>query len=335
MISSKRISVSILTAFVWLGCVAACFGQNTSEQAKDFTVYHIGNSLTGDLITEFPKIAAAYEKSLGYAYYWAVHFRPATSLTYMYANPATTRTASINALHDGDHAWKSFDKPGFIPWTKALPDNHWDVVTLQVWQDDDKATLKRDTDAVNGIIAATRARPDNASTRFYVYAPWTDVKFNEFDSFRNNFLTPSSDKPDQLGKPTRDYFRHVMDSVRKTNPDVGMIPAGEVLLALDQKMRAGKFERLNSVQQLHRDVIHLNSIGQNVAAWTAYAVIFKKSPVGLPNDIHPSKDYPPFKNVTEVSPADLKLLQETVWEVVTSPELRGYTNLSDLAGTAP
>jgi len=76
---------------------------------------------------------------------------------------------------------------------------------------------------------------------------------------------------------------------------------------------------------LHRDVIHLNSIGQNVTAWTAYAVIFKRSPVGLPYDSHVEKDYPPFKSVVEVSPADLKLIQETVWGVVTSPELSPYT----------
>jgi len=69
------------------------------------------------------------------------------------------------------------DKNGpFVPWTVSLPGQHWDVLTLQVWQDDDKATLKRDTEAVNDIIKITRTRPDNATTRFFIYAPWTVSK---------------------------------------------------------------------------------------------------------------------------------------------------------------
>lgn len=315
--------------------VATCFlvfgAMAVFAVAGDVTAYHIGNSLTGDLTVEFPAVAESYEKAQGNTYLWALHFRPATSLTFMYSHPNDPKTASINSLKGGNHVWQQTDKPGFLPWTKALPEHHWDIVTLQVWQDDDKATLKRDTEAVNGIIAATRQRADNATTRFFIYAPWTVSKFNELDSFTKAYTAPTAKDPDTLGVATRDYFRHVVDSVRKTNPDVALIPAGEVFVALDSKMRAGKFEHFTSVQQLHRDVIHLNSIGKNVAAWTAYAVIFKKSPVGLPNDIHADKEYPPFKNVTEVSPADLKLIQETIWELVTSPDLRGYTHVPEPA----
>jgi hypothetical protein len=327
MFKLSQLSSMIWTGLLSLALTTCCLAQAAPSSANEFAVYHIGNSLTGDLISEFPKIAAPIEKASGRDYRWGVHFRPATSLFFMFHNPNDPKTASITAKGTEGHSWKTPAGKGFVPWTEALPGNRWDVVTLQVWQDDAKATLKGDTDAVNAIIAATRGRADNASTRFFVYAPWTVAKFDEFDSFKNAFLAPTPNDPGTLGVATRDYFRHVVDSVRKTNPDVAMIPAGEVFIALDVKMRAGKFEHFTSIQQLHRDVIHLNSIGQNIAAWTAYAVIYKKSPVGLPNDIHPSKDYPPFKNVMEVSPADLKLIQETVWEVVTSPEVRGYTNI--------
>ncbi|MEI8196956.1 MAG: DUF4886 domain-containing protein, partial [Phycisphaerae bacterium] len=270
----------------------------------------------------------------GKTYQFGVHFRPATALSYIYDNPTSPKSSSYATGPDQKGAWKNFDVAGFVPWTKALPEQHWDVVTLQPWQDDSKATLQSDTAAVNGMIAAARKRADNASTRFFIYAAWTDVKYDEFDSYRKAFLTPIPNNPEQLAKPTRDYFRHVTDAVRKTNPGVAMIPAGEVLLALDDKMRAGKFEHFTSVQQLHRDVIHLNSVGKNVAAWTAYATIFKKSPVGLPNNKLPEKDYPPFHDVSEIAPADLKLMQETVWEVVTSPDLRGYTHVSVHPGAA-
>ena len=302
-----------------LGVVAS------SVQAGDFSVYHIGNSLTGDLFSKFGSIAETYAKAQGQTSHWAAHYRGATSLTYMFQNPTGPRTSSL----EKGSQWKNVDgkAAGFVPWSTALPGRHWDVVTLQPWNDGTKATLKGDTDAVNAIIATTRTRADNASTRFFIYAPWTGVKYDDFDSFTKSFLEETSDNPDQLMKATRDYFRHVTDSVRRTNPDVGMIPVGEVHLALDEKMRAGKFEHLTGVRDLHRDVIHANQIGAYVAAWTAYAVIFKKSPVGLPITINPGKDYPPFKEVRDVSPADLKLMQETVWEVVNSPELRGYTNM--------
>lgn len=302
-------------------------GQQEPPAAADFSVYHVGNSLTGDLVSEFPNLAAPYEQALGRGYRWGLHFRPATSLTFIYEFPTALKSSSVMAAGDERRAWHAVDTPGFIPWSVALPGNHWDVVTLQPWQDDSNATLKGDTAAINAIIAAARTRPDNASTRFYVYAAWPAVKYGDAGSFRAAFLTPTPDDPDQLGAATRDYFRHVVDSVRKTNPEIAMIPAGEVLHALDEKMKAGKFEHFTSVEQLHRDVIHLNSMGQNVAAWTAYATIFGKSPVGLPNSVHPSKDHPPFRNITEISPADLKLMQETAWEVVSSPDLRRYTGV--------
>ncbi|HEX4142806.1 MAG TPA: DUF4886 domain-containing protein [Pirellulales bacterium] len=324
---TKNHHILLLAALSWLGLAACCFAEPPAETAAgEFSIYLVGNSLTGDLISQFPKIATPYEEAQGKTFRWGLHFRGATSLSFMYANPEAPKTSSTKATNTEGHVWKSAGDEGFVPWTRALPENHWDAVTLQPWQDDSKATLQSDTEAVNGMIAAARARPDNASTRFYLYCPWTDTKYDDLDSFRKAFLTPIPDRPDQLAKPTRDYFRHLADAVHKTHPDVAMIPAGEVHVALDEKMQAGKFEHFTSVRDLHRDVIHLNGLGANVAAWTAYAVIFQKSPVGLPaHGLQNGSNQPPFKSVTEISPADLKLMQETVWEVVTSPELRGYT----------
>jgi hypothetical protein len=324
--ANKSFWIFILVELCWLGRVTCCFAQPATAPSGEVSVYHVGNSLTGDLISEFPKIATPHAATRDRTYQWGVHFRPATSLTFIYANPSAPRSASIRATNADGYTWKAVGADGYVPWTTALPGNHWDVVTLQSWQDDSKATMETDTAAFNGMIAAARTRADNASTRFYVYAAWPAVKYDDFDSYSIAFLAHTPNDPTALAAPTRDYFRHLVDSVRRTNPDVEMIPAGEVLYALDRKMRAGRFEHFTSVQQLHRDVIHLNSIGKNVAAWTAYATIFKKSPVGLPNHIHADKDYPPFKNVTDISPADLRVMQETVWEVVTSSELRDYTN---------
>lgn len=323
----RQVSIALcFSAVLMLGAAFVGILGSSAMAADELAVYHVGNSLTGDLVAVFPKLAAKEAKAAGKDYRWGMHFRPATSLFFMYRNPLDPKTES-NMSSGEQGRWKKAGDQGFTPWTSALPDNHWDVVTLQIWQDDAKATLSDDTETVNALIAATRARPDNAATRFFIYAPWTVVEFNQPESFKAAFGAPTANDAGTLGVATRDYFRHVCDAVQRRNPDVALIPSGEVLLALDEKMRAGMFEHFTSVRQLHRDVIHLNSIGFNVTAWTAYAVIFKKSPVGLPNDPHPGEDYPPFKNEVDIPPADMKRMQETVWEVVTSSELRGRTKL--------
>ena len=325
----KNAVTVLLSAFCWLAVAGSCLAQPaTGAGAGEFAIYHVGNSLTGDLVSQFPKIATPYEQAQGKTFRWGLHFRGATALSFMYAHPDDPKTTSTGAVNLEGHVWKKAGEEGYLPWTKALPEFHWDAVTLQPWQDDSKATLKSDTKAVGGMIAAARARPDNASTRFFLYCPWTDTKYDDLDSFRKAFLTPIPNQPDQLAKPTRDYFRHVADAVRQTHADVAMIPAGEVHLALDEKMQAGKFEHFTSIRQLHRDVIHLNALGANVAAWTAYAVIFQKSPVGLPaNGLEKGTSQAPFADVREISPHDLELMQQTVWEVVTSEELRPYTQV--------
>jgi hypothetical protein len=293
---------------------------------EPFAVYHVGNSLTGDMYNLFRKVATDYEVSKGNTYTYGVHFRSATGVTWMFNNPTpgpdakekVDRTVSgigLNATVGGP-------KTNAIPWTVALPGNHWDVVTMQPSSDTQMLTnLESDTKAINGIIEATKKRADNADTRFFIYTPWPSVKYGELESYKNSYL--STVPNDSL--PTRQFVIDLAEAVRKTNPGVGVIPAGEVLYVLDDMMRAGKFEHFKSIQELHRDRVHLNSVGQNVVSWVAYAVIFKQSPVGLSNHEVGNSLVKPFVNVTEISPADLKLMQQTIWDVVTQQSK--YTNV--------
>ena len=172
----------------------------------ELAAYHVGNSLTGDLMAVLPKLAAGEAKAAGKDYRWGMHFRPATSLFFMYHTPLDPKTESN--MSAGEHGrWKKARDDGFVPWSSALPGYRWDVVTPQVWQDDAKATLNDDTETVNAFIAATRAQPDNAATRFFIYAPWTVVEFDRPESFKTAFTTPTANDPKTLGVATRDYFR--------------------------------------------------------------------------------------------------------------------------------
>lgn len=305
-----------------------------SVTAGEFSLYYIGNSLTGDLMSGLRYSASSYENSLGNTYKWGTHFRASTSLTYMYNNPNDASSASVTGTNT-DYLWDAT----FVPWTASLPGKHWDAVTLQPWQDSTLATMAGDTAAINGMIAATRTRPDNASTHFYMYAAWPVVDAVN-SPFSNAFLTPTPNLPTQPDTQTRDYYRNLLAAVRQTNPGVDMIPAGEVFLALDVKMRNGEIPGFTSIKDIHRDAIHLNSFGSNIVAYTAYATIFKQSPLGLadplrdvPGDPYYNSNYAvttPTYSAANPSPASLAIIQQTVWDVVNQQS--AYTSVPEPSG---
>ena len=123
----------------------------SSVHAADFSVYHMGNSLTGDLLSKFRLVATSHINAHGHDYKWGAHIRTAHGITLMHVNPLDPGTGSIMATN-ANYTWGSIDKGTFVPWTKSLPGNHWDVVTLQPWPDRTKPTLKTDTEAINAII---------------------------------------------------------------------------------------------------------------------------------------------------------------------------------------
>ncbi len=292
-----------------------------ASPTRTFTAYHIGNSLTEDLFYDFRAAATRYEATQGNTYAWGFHFRPGTSLTFMYKYPTPPAMPypTISGVKETDTSrWPTTN---LVPWPVSLPGNHWDVVTMEPFPGSGTygaATLGSDTVAINAMIALTKTRADNASTRFFIYEAWPAVKYGDLNSYSTAWLTPTQNNPGAASALNRNYFTHLVSAVRQTNPNLEVIPVGEVLYALDMKMRAGQFQGFYSITQLHRDTIHLNSVGQNVVSWTAYAAIFKKSPVGLRNDMLGNATVSPFTNVTPISRADMLLMQQTVWDVVSN-----------------
>jgi hypothetical protein len=272
------------------------------------SAYFIGNSLTQDLNNGFPAIAKRYEAELGKTYTWGSHFRASTALTYMYLYPndSTTKASPSN-------------------WAIALPGSRWDVVSMQPYQDSQGApnSLADNINAVNGIITKTKQNKSNDNTRFFIYSPWpktsaTDLNFSS--NLYNASTIVKSDPGSTQCSLSRDFIELLCDSVRKTNSVVCVIPVGEVFYALDQMMHQGKFNTLTSINQFHRDPYHLNSAGINVTGWTAYATIFKKSPVGLVYDKINKAVKAPFPNMHITDVHDLQLIQQTIWEVVVAKD---------------
>ncbi|MDD5675335.1 MAG: Ig-like domain-containing protein, partial [Chitinivibrionales bacterium] len=313
---TKKLVFALMTPAFILS-PAALAATAVSAVAGTFATYHIGNSLTQDLMTDFPNVATRYEATLGNGYADGWIFNPSTSLDYLYSNP-NVYAATL---------------PASTPWTTAVPGNRWDIITMQPYPQNEAGTQGRNwlidnINAVNGIIDTAKKNSANASTRFFIYAPWDRTFAGDLTFFSRTYTaaTINQSAPDNTPMAlSRDVIALFCDRVRMTNPGVCVIPVGEVFFKLDSMMQKGDFDNFTTINQLHRDDYHCNSAGQNVAAWTAYATIFRKSPVGLQNDIFGNTIGAGYTNVTAIDAHDVLLMQQTIWNVVTA--MNKYTNV--------
>ena len=95
---------------------------------------------------------------------------------------------------------------------------------------------------------------------------------------------------------------------------VYVIPAGQVFARFLREVEARTgVNGIEGVEDLYRDKIHPNTIGAYLIALTHYAVIYGKSPVGLPHALKSQNGEP----ATAPSQEAARLMQQIVWEVVT------------------
>lgn len=108
-------------------------------------------------------------------------------------------------------------------------------------------------------------------------------------------------------------------AARATGKPVWLIPAGQVFHRVVTEAEAKGIAEMTSRTDLFRltpegaqDQIHPNDLGNYLVALTHYAVIYGKSPVGLPNQLQRADGTP----ATAPSPELARRMQEIVWEVV-------------------
>jgi len=110
-----------------------------------------------------------------------------------------------------------------------------------------------------------------------------------------------------------ELLRHAM-----AQPDaatIHVIPGGLVLAAVARAAEAGEISGLSRREDLFLpgDGIHFNDIGAYVMALTHYAVLYGRSPVGLPAALAKADGTP----ATALSPEAAERVQVVVWEVIT------------------
>ncbi len=125
---------------------------------------------------------------------------------------------------------------------------------------------------------------------------------------------------DELRKRHAPYFESVDAHVRELNEKYGktalfVVPVGQAVLALREKIVAGEVPGLKSQSDLFADAIgHPKPPLRALVAYCHYAVIYRRSPVGLP--------VPAVRRGMD-NPELTKMLQELAWQAVTQHPLSG------------
>lgn len=119
------------------------------------------------------------------------------------------------------------------------------------------------------------------------------------------------------------YFAMIEGHVKELNARIpgariAVVPSGEAVLALRAKVIAGEAPGVRTQSELFTDVLgHPGPQIRVLSAYCHYAVMYRRSPVGLPV----------VSQLTKLPEADKlnRLLQEIAWKAVTEHPLSGVT----------
>ncbi len=124
-----------------------------------------------------------------------------------------------------------------------------------------------------------------------------------------------------LRKEHEAYFKSIDEHVRELNKKLGkqavfVVPVGQAMIALRETIIAGEAPGLKTQDDLFADALgHVRAPAQVLVAYCHYAVIYRRSPVGLP--------MPGGLGKTSDAEKLNRLLQELAWATVTHHELSG------------
>jgi hypothetical protein len=186
------------------------------------------------------------------------------------------------------------------------------VVSFQPYYD----SIAGAKQGIEGFIDTARARPANAATRFLIYSAWpagTDPNPSTIDHASPGEVQVDFQQEwiNGVHTMTRPFFTQLVTELREENPGVtiDMVPVGDVLYELDQRLAASPVGGISSVAQLYRDGPHMGGNGQRLAAMTFYATLHGEHPSG--GDF---SSYASDSNTASLMP----LMEDTVWDVVTT-----------------
>ncbi|TVQ89904.1 MAG: hypothetical protein EA397_13150 [Deltaproteobacteria bacterium] len=251
------------------------------------TVFHVGHSLVNH---NMPRIFEQVALDAGRTHSYDVQIINGASLQYQWNNShgAEGRDARVELLSG------IYD---VLVITEAVPlDNHL------TWSD---------TEIYAGHFYEL-AIESNPGSRVYLYETWHCL----------NSGTPTGcDWDDGDDVPWRarldsdhERWQGIVDDVNalSSGPEMRLIPAGQAMAELYDRIEAGEIPELSDIQELFTDDIHLTDVGNYFVAMVHYATIYRRSPIGLTRETSDPWGAP----YTAPSPALAATLQEIAWDVV-------------------
>lgn len=249
-------------------------------------VYHLGHSLVGrDMPAMLAQMAGhGYNSQLGWGASLDQHWR-----------------GDVPGM-DAENATAAFRAAG-----AAVDSGDYDAVVLTEMVELRDAIA--DHDSAHALARwATRARAARPDVRLYLYETW-----HRTDDPAGWAARIAADGP-ALWQGTLLAQAMAQDEVGT----IHIIPGGTVLAAVVAQIAAGRVPGLPRRDDLFAkgaagvDTIHLNDAGNYIIALTHYAVLYHRSPVGLPHDLTLADGSP----MAPMSQDTARALQEVVWQTV-------------------
>ena len=277
--------------------MAALYSQPRRPPDGPLAVYHLGHSLVGRdmpaLLAQLAGTGHRYDIQLGWGTSLREHWEPDLEIAGFAA--------------ENDH-------PRHRPAEAALASGEYDAVILTEMVEIRSAI--RYHDSADYLARWTgRARAGNPQATVFLYETWH----------------PLDDPDGWLGRLNRDLALYWEGAIlnpalaaqsEERRAPVYLIPGGQVMAALVLQIEnGGAVPGLGTRRDLFalaadgtQDQIHVNDHGAYLIALTHYAVLYARSPVGLPHALSRADGTP----MTPLAPEAARLMQEVVWDVVTS-----------------
>ncbi len=171
---------------------------------------------------------------------------------------------------------------------------------------------------------ATLALEHNEDIRVCVQPIWLRWDIYEPTTKRPAKVDHNAITAEELKKRHAVYFKNMDEHIRELNKKFGktvvyIVPAPQAVIALREKIIDGKAPGLKMQEDLFTDALgHGRAPLQVLVAYCNYAVIYRRSPVGLPTPTA-LKQAKLGENEEKLN----RLLQELAWEAVTQHPLSG------------
>lgn len=271
----------------------ALYATPLSAPDKPLTVYHMGHSLVAyempAMLTQLAGDGHSYNSQLGWGTPMKGHW--------------------TGEIHGFDVSNKH---PQYRDAEEALTSGDYDTfVFTEMVEIEAAVEYFGSWDYTERWVA--RARAGHPDIRIYLYETW-------------HWLDDPKGWLNRLDNDLGQYWEgEIIDRVMAMEDPpkpIYVIPAGKVFARFVRELEArGGVDNLTNREDLFAttdegelDPVHVNDIGFYLVALTHYAVLYQKSPIGLPHQLLKADGTP----AEAPGPKAARLMQEIVWDVVTS-----------------